>query len=530
VRVLIKAADHFGDVHMKKAVWLAFALMLLFSTVMVNNVRPSTAPETIYIRADGSVDPATAPINRTGDTYTFTEDINSPFVLDKSALVVERDNILLNGTGHSLQGVGNGLGINVTCRNNVTIENLDIEMFGVGIFIWESSNNTIFENTLTRNDVGIGLWQVSANTISGNIIAANNGTGIALSGNGALNNVVGNYIANNKVGIGFGYGTLNTIAENYIVNNQEGIYFGGNPPVAGASNNTLYRNSFINNTKQVNDYHWTTSFSSPSINIWDKSQMGNYWSDYENRYPNAEELNNSAAWDTPYVLDQYNKDNYPLVTNPLHAPPDITPPNASIISPENKSYATSSIALLFAVNETVFRVAYSLNGQSNVDIAGNTTLSGLPEGSYTIVISVTDSFGNVAASPPVLFTIDLSPPTISILSPQNKTYDATDIPLTFVINEPASGIAYSLDGQPSVVIAGNATLAVLSQGSHNVVVFANDTAGNAGASNVVYFNVAPFPFIQVVAVIVTIVIFVAAVLIYFKRPKKQATPLHSNKS
>jgi parallel beta-helix repeat protein len=531
MRVRLKLLLNISEkVRMKKAVWLVFALALLLSTVVVGIVRPSTAPGTIYIRQDGSIDPATAPIQRVGDTYNFTEDIYSPFVLDESAIVVERDNIVLNGSGYSLHGVGNGLGINVTRSSNVTIENFEIERFGVGISLWESSNNTIFGNTVTKNDVGIGLWQVSATKISGNIVIANNGTGIAVSGSGALNTVVGNYIGNNKVGIGFGYGTLNIIAENYIANNEEGIYFGGNPPVAGASNNTLYRNGFLNNTKQVNDYHWTTSFSSPSINIWDKDQEGNYWSDYKDRYPNGKRLNNSVVWSAPYVIDQDNKDNYPLVNDPLPAPPDITPPNVTVISPENKSYATSSISLLFAVNESVFRLAYSIDGQSGVVIAGNKTLTGLPEGSHSITVYATDSFGNVGAADPAFFTIDLSPPAMLILSPQNKTYDTTDISLTFVINEPTSSIAYSLDGQPSVVIAGNATLAVLPDGSHNVVVFANDTAGNAGASDVVYFNVAPFPIILVVAVVVTIVIVGAAGLIYFKRPRKQAVKQRNHKS
>jgi len=517
---------------MKKAVWLVFALALLSSTIVVGVVRPDTitAPGTIYIRPDGSVDPATAPIQRVGDTYTFIEDIYSPFVLDKSAIAVERDNIVLDGAGYSLQGVGNGLGINVTHSSNVTIENLEIKVFGVGIIIWESSNNTIFGNTLAQNDVGIGLWQVSDNKISGNIVIANNGTGIAVSGNGALNNIVGNYVANNKVGIGFGYGTLNIIAENYIANNEEGIYFGGNPPAAGASNNTFYRNSFINNSKQVSDYHWTTSFSSPSINIWDKSQEGNYWSDYTVRYPNAKELNSSDIWNAPYVLDQYNKDNYPLMSNPLPVPSDTTPPAVSVISPENKSYATSSISLISTVNETVFRMAYSIDWQSNVAIAGNTTLTELPEGSHSIIVYAIDSFGNTGASSTALFTIDMSSPSILILSPQNKTYDTTDIPLTFVIDEPASGMAYSLDGQTNVIIAGNATLAVLPEGSHSVVVYANDTAGNAGASEIVYFNVAPFPIILVVAVIVTIVIVAAAALIYFKKPRKQAGKQRNNKS
>ena len=494
--------------------------MLLSSTVVVGVVRPVTAQGTIYIRPDGSVDPETASIQRVGDTYTFTGDIYSPFVLDKSAIVVERDNIVLDGAGYSLQGVGNGMGINVTSRSNATIKNLEIKKFGVGIIIWESSNNTIFGNTITKNDVGIGLWQVSGNKISGNIIIANNGTGIAISGNSALNNVVGNYVANNKVGIGFGYGTLNIIAGNYIANNEEGIYFGGNPPVLGASNNTLYRNSLINNTKQVNDYHWTTSFSSPSINTWDNGKEGNYWSDYKDRYPNATELNSSGIWGTSYVLDQYNKDNYPLMSNPLPPPSDTTPPTIVIVSPENKSYPVNNVSLTFTVNETVFRMAYSLDGQSNVAITENTTLTELPEGSHSIIVYASDSFGNTGASSTVLFTIDMSPPSISILSPENKTYDTTDIPLTFALNEPASWMAYSLDGQTSVTIAGNVTLSVLPEGSHSVIVYAKDTAGNAGASEIIYFNIAPFPITLIVAVIVIIVIVGAALLIYFTKAKK----------
>lgn len=507
---------------MKKTFWAVFLSALLSSAVVVGVVRPVavTAPRTIYIRPDGSVDPETAPIQRVGDTYTFTEDIYSPFVLDMSALVVEKDNIVLDGAGYSLQGVGNGLGINVTSRSNVTIENLEVKKFGVGIIIWESSNSTIFENTITQNDVGIGLWQVSGNKISGNIIIASSGTGIAIAGSGTLNNVVGNYVANNRVGIGFRYGTLNIIAENYIANNEEGIYFGGNPPVLGASDNTLYRNSLINNTKPVNDHHWTTSFSSPSINTWDNGKEGNYWSDYKDKYPNATELNSSGIWGTPYVLDQDNKDNYPLMSDPLPPPSDATPPTIVIVSPENKSYPVNNVSLTFAVNETVFRMAYSLDGQSNVAITENTTLTELPDGSYSIIVYASDSFGNTGASNTTLFTIDLSPPSISILSPENKTYDATDIPLTFALNEPASLMAYSLDGQTNVTIAGNLTLAVLPVGSHSVVVYANDTAGNAGASKIIYFNIEPFPIMLIVAVIVIVVIVGAVLLIYFRKVKK----------
>ena len=38
---------------------------------------------------------------------------------------------------------------------------------------------------------------------------------------------------------------------------------------------------------------------------------GNYWSDYETRYPNAS-YDEFGIWNTPYVIDSSNQDNYPL--------------------------------------------------------------------------------------------------------------------------------------------------------------------------------------------------------------------------
>ena len=85
------------------------------------------------------------------------------------------------------------------------------------------------------------------------------------------------------------------------------------------------------------------------------------------------------------------------------------------------------------------------------------------------------------------------PPSISVLSPGNTTYAASDIALTFTVNETASWMAYSLDGQGNVTIAGNVTLTGLFDGSHSVTVFANDTYGNMGSSEPVYFTVESAP-------------------------------------
>ena len=89
--------------------------------------------------------------------------------------------------------------------------------------------------------------------------------------------------------------------------------------------------------------------------------------------------------------------------------------------------------------------------------------------------------------------VDVTPPAIDILSPQNTTYSATAIDLNFTVSESTSWIGYTLDGQANITITGNITLADLTEGPHNIIVYANDTYGNMGFSNIVYFTIDTIP-------------------------------------
>ncbi|MCZ2809617.1 MAG: hypothetical protein O2V44_09710 [Candidatus Bathyarchaeota archaeon] len=90
------------------------------------------------------------------------------------------------------------------------------------------------------------------------------------------------------------------------------------------------------------------------------------------------------------------------------------------------------------------------------------------------------------------FTV-LNPPVVSILLPENTIYTINQVPLTFTVTEPTYWMGYSLDGQTNVTITGNTTLTSLSDGTHYVIVYANDTAGNMATSNVVSFTVDTTP-------------------------------------
>ena len=103
---------------------------------------------------------------------------------------------------------------------------------------------------------------------------------------------------------------------------------------------------------------------------------------------------------------------------------------------------------------------------------------------------------NIYKAPP-----EILPPTIIVLSPANATYDTTNVSLIFTVNKATSWIRYSLDGAANVTITGNTTLTSLSHGSHHIVVYANDTHGNIGTSNTVYFVIVTTPMPPVVIIL-----------------------------
>ncbi|MGB9959717.1 MAG: hypothetical protein ACPLKQ_04265 [Candidatus Bathyarchaeales archaeon] len=123
----------------------------------------------------------------------------------------------------------------------------------------------------------------------------------------------------------------------------------------------------------------------------------------------------------------------------------------------------------------------------------------------------------------------ISPLAVSIVSPENKTYITNNVPLTFTVNKPAKWLAYSLDGKANVTIMGNTTLGGLSNGSHNITVYAKDIAGNTAASPTVHFTInAPEPIPTLIFAIATIasitITGTAAGLLYQKKRLKSHKP------
>jgi len=317
-------------------------LLLVGFLAVTINVSVVEAGGTVYIRADGSVDPSSAPISTVDNvTYTLTGNIYD-------FIVVERDNIVLDGAGYTVQGTGNGTGIYLSGRSNVTVKNTTVTEFNYGIYLHNSSGCTISGNTANNNSGGftggIYLNYSSGCTISNN--TANNNIGVYIAGiylayssgctvsdNTANNNmyfgiflypycdnctVSGNNANNdNRAGIYLVHSSGCTVSDNTANNDyyygESGIRFFNcvNCTVSGNSvknatyagiyltdssgctvsgntaNNNRYGihlyNSFSNNFYHNNFISNTqNAYSYNSINTWDDGYPsgGNYWSNY----------------------------------------------------------------------------------------------------------------------------------------------------------------------------------------------------------------------------------------------------------
>jgi parallel beta-helix repeat protein len=263
---------------------------------------------------------------------------------------------------------------------NVTVQNLDISNNSDAIILHSTSNVTITKNQL-NNSEGVSLNNCTDATITENAITSNSGSCITLVGSSNVS-VTQNLLsgsprlglpskgislsssnscvvrANNITfldqGISLATSTDNLVADNYLAQNGLGIYIymGGKNAIfqntlqenslwamqlsssqTQTNNNLIYCNNFINNTSPETGTEGNLQVSNPwyfgpEINQWDNGTLGNYWSDYHTRYPNASEIGNSGLGDTYFEVNPNNIDHHPLL-NPVPLPEVPTSPTSS---------------------------------------------------------------------------------------------------------------------------------------------------------------------------------------------------------
>ncbi|MCD6146330.1 MAG: right-handed parallel beta-helix repeat-containing protein [Methanosarcinales archaeon] len=188
----------------------------------------------------------------------------------------------VNISGFTITGAGDysaGIYLDAVNHCNITENNITNNNGG-GMYLSHASSSIIANNNISNNYYGIFLDSCNGNVFDSNIISDSfNGDGISMDSS-----------------------MSNTLVDNTIESNAHaGIGFWS------SSDNLAYHNNLINNSG--NGYDGT------GTNSWDNGSEGNYWSDYEEKYPDAGEVDDTGVWDTPYKIPEETgaKDNYPFI-------------------------------------------------------------------------------------------------------------------------------------------------------------------------------------------------------------------------
>jgi len=194
---------------------LILLLILAFAVVAISEIEIVKAESSIYIRADGSVE-GTDKIQIDGNHYILTGNITvaTPLV---DGIYVEKDNIVIDGSGYNLEGNGEGVGIHLFQRSGVTVKNFNIKNWYCGLSN-PHGNCAIEGNWIAGCDIGI--------------------------------NLVGSH--NCK------------FIRNELLDNRDDIFL-----------TTGHSNNFSGNN--IGKLVWSTAFLVPGENYFD----GNYWAEYE---------------------------------------------------------------------------------------------------------------------------------------------------------------------------------------------------------------------------------------------------------
>jgi len=305
----------------KQTTTTAFTVALLFSALAgvqfvrlaEANFMPIQTPQPAFIiKSDGSVNPPTALIQRAGNIYTFTDDVAG------YTIAVERNNIVLDGSGYTLQGNGNSTGVFIKNRKGVTVRNMEVSNFSYGIRLiaedyigMSSSNNTLSGNTLTNNECGIYIRASYNNVLRNNSMSNNKqnfmirGGYLADSKNGYPNDIDASNIvdgkpiiywvnqqdrtvpsdagyvalinctritvqnlnlANNRDGVLLVSTMDSTVTKNYVTSTVNGVY------IYESSSNTISENNLTDNNNGI--YVQDSSNNNISGNNVDNNQEG----------------------------------------------------------------------------------------------------------------------------------------------------------------------------------------------------------------------------------------------------------------
>jgi len=354
--------------------------------------------------------------------------------LDTRKVVIDVRISNVNISGFTIQS---GIrGVSIFGYNAINISDCRIiSNYYEGIYFLSSRNSTVNSNKISSNGFeGVYLQFSNKTTISNNIISGNtDGVGLVSSNNTKIsNNTITFHSLPGTSGIYLDYydtpytSLNNTVDGNTISNNNLGV------STSLSNNNRFHHNNFINNTHQVDP--------GDAVNSWNTTAEGNYWSDYH-----GQDVDGNGIGDTPYIIDETNQDNFPLM-HPLIPPIDVAPPITSddydgLWHTEDFSINLKAFDLDKGVKETY----YKINGGEEKSVSANgQPFITLERADNTLEYWSVDNVDNVETHHLLTnIKLDKTPPSSGSIVINNGDAYATSISVTLNLSaaDSTSGVA-----------------------------------------------------------------------------------------
>jgi parallel beta-helix repeat protein len=331
---------------------------------------------------------------------------------DKGVCLYDCQNCLLD----NIIAQDNDKGIYLERCSDSTVQNCTISGNGEGICLSDSVGNLITSNTIQSSEGGaIALDDSDGNLITDNTVIAN-GSGLSLEESYDCRIEYNLVTQNEGTGVSirrgcghFVYG--NTVSEN----GDSGLR------MFDVEGSDIHHNNFVDNGENARS-EWTGD----AANSWDDGSEGNYWSDYEEKYPDAQEIDGTGVWDTPYEIpyESGEKDNYPRV-EPFEVQENSPPSTPYNPSPANHATGVSINADLSwtggdpDVGDTVTYDVYFGSSAAPPLVPDNQGGTTYDPGTlsyntkYYWYVVATDNHGALTTCPLWDFTTGLSGPTVT---------------------------------------------------------------------------------------------------------------------
>jgi len=301
-------------------VLLLFLSTFMFSLPQIGMVKAEPKPIVVpdeYTTIQEAIDVAVE-----GDTIYVKKGVYHENVgIDKPISLIgeDRDSTMIDGNPTE----GYRVPITIKC-DKVSVSGFTLSYGYAGIQMGGVNYCSISGNRITNAQHGIKLTNCSWTNITGNAFESI-GPSCAVQLNYAVGNLIHrNYFDSCVEGIQIrDYSNINVISENTIVNSDDQgirlLYSDFNEVIDNtlvnsgigisiyvSNNNTLHHNNFINNTKQFSTNEWYAQQWGYGVS--NNTIYRNYWTDY-----NGTDINGDGIGDTPYIIDENNQDNYPLI-------------------------------------------------------------------------------------------------------------------------------------------------------------------------------------------------------------------------